>query len=210
MKKAVSIALIFILGAIMGAGGFYVWDNYLQDMVFANPYDYTNEDNPHILDDCAALLVAIKNRDFATIAGFVHPEKGVIFTPFSTVVLGEDQVFSADLVKSFLNDTNLYIWGAMMDGSGEPISLTPNQYFDRFVFDRNYIDAPFIGINTVVKKGNAHENVMDAFPSGSFVEFHFPGSEENSQFDWSSLKLVFEDYNGGRRLVAIIHSEWTV
>ena len=206
MKKSISFALVLILGIVLGAGGFLIWDSFIRDPVSLHDKD---ADGLPILNDSIAVLVSLKNRDFPAIARFVHPEKGVSFTPYSTVILNENQVFSADLVKNFQNDTNLYIWGTM-DGSGEFISLTPSQYFDRFVFDRNYIDAPLIGINTIIKNGNSLENVIEAFPTGQFVEFHFPGSEENSQFDWSSLKLVFEFYNGERRLVAIIHSEWTI
>ena len=78
------------------------------------------------------------------------------------------------------------------------------------MYDYDFIKAEQIGINSVVRSGNSLENVKDVFPDAEFVEFHFPGSEEYGQIDWESLKLVFEDYNGKRKLIAIIHSQWTV
>jgi hypothetical protein len=39
---------------------------------------------------------------------------------------------------------------------------------------------------------------------------HFPGSEEYGGIDWRSLKLVFTSTEKGNKLVAIIHSEWTI
>ncbi|MDR1117352.1 MAG: hypothetical protein LBL09_03790 [Oscillospiraceae bacterium] len=211
MKKILLTAAVFLFGAVVGCGLTFLAYIYELDIPLL-PSSYPNADETaqtHILDDSVEVLSLLKERNFKELAKYIHPEKGVIFTPYSTVLPDSDQVFTADLIKGFQDDTNLYIWGTA-DGSGDPISMTPTQYFDRYVFDRNYVNAPVVGINTVMRQGNSLENVIEAFPGAEFVEFHYPGSDENSQFDWSSLKIVFENYNGSRKIIALIHSEWTI
>ncbi len=107
-------------------------------------------------------------------------------------------------------DATLYQWG-FADGSGAPISLTIPEYFDRYVYNADYANAPIIGVDQVIGQGNALENVQDAFPGARFVEYYFPGlNPEYNGFDWCGLKLVFAPYQEEYRLIAIVHSEWTI
>ena len=89
----------------------------------------------------------------------------------------------------------------------EPIQLTTAQYFYGYVYNRDYIRAPLIGVNHIVRSGNALENVTTVFPEGKFVDFCFPGGADGS--GWSILRMVFEPYKGEMKLSALIHSEYT-
>ena len=109
----------------------------------------------------------------------------------------------------FADDKRKYVWGTV-DGEGSPIMMTPAEYFNRYVYDKNFRTSSVIGLNTIVRSGNMLENVKEVFPDAEFVELHDPGSEEYEGIDWKSLKLVFEKWNGERKLVAVIHGEWTV
>ena len=40
------------------------------------------------------------------------------------------------------------------------------RYFDRFVYDADYLNAPMIGIDTIIRSG-IPRNVKDAFPTAS-------------------------------------------
>lgn len=151
----------------------------------------------------------IRDRDWAALADAVHPEEGVTFTPYSSVE-DRDLNFTPDQVAAFGSDPGTYLWG-YTDGSGFPLELTPAEYFDRYVFNTDYTQAPYLAVNRVISRGNALENVADAYPDASFVEFFFPGLVAvNDGFDWCALKLVFRPWEGQLMLVGVIHSEWTI
>jgi hypothetical protein len=153
---------------------------------------------------------AFKDGDFNALADLAHPKKGVVFVPYSTVDKQKNLNFTADQIRKFGTDKTKYIWG-LTDGEGAPIELTAKDYIAKYVYSKDYLSASVIGLNTVAKTGNSLENVKDVFPDASFVEFHIPGEDKKFEgLDWSSLKLVFELYEGDYRLVAVIHSQWTI
>lgn len=63
------------------------------------------------------LIYAIKEKDADTISDFVHPNKGVRFTPYTYVSLEDDIVFNREEIKGFFEDQGEYIWG-FYDGIG--------------------------------------------------------------------------------------------
>ncbi len=162
-----------------------------------------------LLEDAQTVAALIRDRDYSALSQWVRPDGSVTFVPYSTVDPQKNQQFRAVDVKGFGGSEQKYVWGTV-DGEGSPISLTPDEYFDRYVYDYDFVSAPVIGINTVVRSGNSLENVGDVYPDAEFVDLHYPGSEEYEGMDWKSLKLVFEKTESGRKLVAVIHSEWTV
>ena len=172
------------------------------------PLDW--QDNTVLLERAGEVLEAIKAQDYQTLSQLVHPEKGVTFTPYSTVNPDGDLCFTADQIAQAAQDAHPYIWG-VTDGMGDPIELTIADYFQQYVFNADYTQAPQIGVDTILAAGNALENVSASFPHARFVEFHFPGLDPNSLgYDWCSLKLVFEVSQNQWMLVGLIHSEWTV
>lgn len=158
-----------------------------------------------------ALEVAgcIRDQNWAALAGTVHPDKGVTFTPYSSVS-DSDLCFSPAEVAAFGGDSKVYLWGSY-DGSGAPMSLTVEEYFAQFVGNTDYTRAPFLAVDRVISSGNAVENVADAYPDARFVELYYSGLDEAQEgFDWCALKLVFEPVNGALMLVGVIHSQWTI
>lgn len=163
-----------------------------------------------LLSRAYTVLNALKDQDYAALSAMVHPQKGVTFTPYSTVDAQANLNFSAQDVARLANNTEKYIWG-LTDGEGAPISMTMADYFATYVYNTDYTQAPVIGIDEIMASGNSLENVAEAYPEGRFVEFHFPGLQPTNQgFDWCSLKLVFEVYSGDYKLIAMIHSQWTI
>jgi len=152
----------------------------------------------------------LKNKEMAKLADLVHPQKGLRFSPYFFVDVENDKVFSAQQVAELNEDTTVYTWG-IYDGIGEPIELTFNDYYEEFVYDEDFIDPHIIGNNTVIGRGNTIDNVTEAYPDGTFIEFHFTGFEEGYDgMDWRSLRLVFEQAEGQWYLVGIIHGQWTI
>lgn len=172
--------------------------------------DFNEKDNFPLLNLACALVQAMQARDYETLASFVHPERGVTFTPYSSVNFDTDLTFTSAQIKGFSTDQNRYTWG-IVDGRGSLIEMTPEDYFSAYVFNADYTQAPQIGVDKILQSGNALENLTEAYPGCRFVEFHFPSLEAGSAgLDWCSLKLVFAPYDGAWRLVGIVHSQWTI
>lgn len=152
----------------------------------------------------------IKAKDMKSLSSYVHPTNGLRFSPYPYVDTKTDQVFTAQQVAGLVQDTKEYLWGHY-DGSGEPIKLSFNNYYDKFIYDVDFANPHMIGNNVAIGKGNSIDNVKQAYPKGYFVEFYFTGFEPQYEgMDWRSLKLVFEDVNGVWYLVGIIHGQWTI
>jgi len=168
------------------------------------------QDNFPLLGSACAVCRCLQEQNWNALSAYVHPDRGVTFTPYSTVAPESDLNFSAGQIKDLGQDQTVYTWG-FEDGRGEPIRLTAGQYFERYVFDRDYTQVPEIGIDQIMTGGNALENLTEAYPGCRFVDFSFPSADPvNDGLDWSSLKLVFCPEGDSWYLVGIVHGEWTV
>lgn len=155
----------------------------------------------------AALETAkvIRDGDYSALSQYVHPEKGVTFSPSATVDASSNQIFTASQIADAGTSKSTYVWGTTSDAAS-PISLTISDYFTAYVWDQDYLADLRLSVNSVQVSGNALENAADAYPDGQFVEFYRPGS---GQSGWTALKLVFEWYNGDWYLVGVVHSSWS-
>lgn len=156
------------------------------------------------------VITAISQKDAAAISEYVHPLKGVRFTPYTFVSLEGDIVLTQEEMKGFFDNTKEYLWG-YYDGIGDEMKLTPSSYYDKFIYSEDFMSAPQVGYNEVLSFGNALENQFEVYESPIVVEYYFPGfNEEYEGMDWKSLRLVFEQYENGWKLVGIIHNQWTI
>jgi hypothetical protein len=85
------------------------------------------------------VIQSLRNRDVEALSTFIHPTRGVRFSP-QAFVRESDRVFLPDQIKGLLTDPTPYAWGAY-DGSGLPIELTFAEYYDQFVYDRDFAHA---------------------------------------------------------------------
>ncbi|WP_051268158.1 hypothetical protein [Terrimonas ferruginea] len=156
-----------------------------------------------------SVVKALNNRDLVTLASFVHPEKGVRFSPYGFVDTSATAHFTTqDLQKAKMTD--VHNWGDF-DGSGDPIKFTIERYFRRFVINANYLRAPKRSYNNFLTHGSSLNNLKEVYPSAMNVEYFYPGFDKKYEgMDWSCLRIVMEPYNGRLRLVAVVHDEWTV
>ena len=204
MKKTVITALVFLLiGAAIG---------YLLFFTTAKKESVTADvsGETQLIKTACTAVEYIKSGSFDKLAEMVHPEDGVYFVPYSYIDLSTDVHFTAEQVAGIGSDETDYMWG-YTDGEGAPINLSPTKYFEKYVFNQDYTTAPVIGRNYIVMSGNSIENVKEVFPDCQFVDFHFPGFDEQyAGMDWCTLRIVFREYEGAYKIVAIIHAQWTI
>jgi len=156
------------------------------------------------------VINALSTKDFDTISEIVHPAKGVRFTPYTYVSVDNDVVFNREKIESFLSNQDVYLWG-QYDGTGFEISLTPIQYYDKFIYTEDFVNPEEIGYNEVLSRGNMLENQFEVYENAIVVEYYFSGfNPEYEGIDWRSLRLVFEEYEGDWKLVGVIHNQWTI
>jgi len=154
------------------------------------------------------ILSIIKSNDLKAFAQYIHPKKGVRFSPYAYVDTTENILLKkTDFIE---NLSKKYFWG-YYDGSGEEISLTINDYFKEFVYDVDFIHAEEIKVDTLIGTGNSLNNMNEVYTNHHFVECYFSGFDPAYDgLDWRSLRLVFETYENKMVLIAIIHDQWTI
>lgn len=169
-----------------------------------------NINNAELLRLAYSVLGYIEEGDYKALSRIAHPKFGVVFSPHATVALTTNQCFRTDQIASLETDQKVYVWGVQA-GTGEPIEMTPVRYVTEYILTKDYANASIVGINRIVRSGNALENIKDEFPDVKFVDFHVPGGEKDTteDFDWTSLRLGFEEYEGKLWLAVILNSKWT-
>ncbi|MFW5735908.1 MAG: hypothetical protein ACOCXB_00985 [Halanaerobium sp.] len=163
-----------------------------------------------IKEKAEKVIRTIASRDFDKLADYVHPEEGLRFTPYTYVRTEKDIVFTKEQVSNFFENDKKYLWGHY-DGSGKEIRLTPREYYHRFIYTNDFINAEKIGYNEVLSSGNMSENQFEVYEDPIIVEYYFPGFKAKfGGMDWKSLRLVFEEYQNKWKLTGIIHNQWTI
>ena len=214
MKKYLPGAILLLCGVIAGviiSSALFVFSGFsVFSGVRKEPSQPDSVNNAALTALSYDVLENIKIGDYAALAGMSHPEYGVVFSPSATVTLLTNRRFSPDQIAYFANDSSVYVWG-VRSGSDEPIEMTPLDYISEYVFDKDYTEASIVGVNRIVRSGNALENIEEVFIDVQYVDFHIAGGEKDSADDmgWSSLRLGFEDYEGALRLVVVVHSAWS-
>jgi hypothetical protein len=157
----------------------------------------------------AAAIKALKDSDLDTLSAMAG-EKGVRFSPYSFINAESDVVLTPIVLKNAPILSRTFVWGSY-DGSGEPIDLPFGQYYEKFVYDQDFMNAPQIKYNEMIGSGNTVNNLKLVYPDAEFVEYHFPGFDKQYEgMDWESLRLVFEKKDGLYYLVGIVHDGWTI
>ncbi|UJF32874.1 hypothetical protein [Paenibacillus hexagrammi] len=160
----------------------------------------------------AEVIQALRAKDMKKLASLVHPEKGVQFSPYSYIDPKKDVRIEAGKLQALWKEGTQMTWGSY-DGSGEPITMGLQGYFDKFVYNQDYAAAPDIGYNRIIGKGNMVNNVFEVYPKDRYttVEYHFSGFDPKFEGnDWCSLRLVFEKVKQDWMLVAVIHDQHTM
>ncbi len=166
---------------------------------------------------------ALRDEDYDALAALASPDETVVFEPYSYVTDGSLRL-SPQEISQLGTSSTVYTWGAY-DGSGEPMDLTFADYRSRFVWDRDYTDAPSVAVDDYLVSGNSLQNLAEYFgPTARWVEYSFPATEMTDDVDpetwdydhgppgadWSALRLVFRATSTGYELIGVVHDSWTI
>lgn len=151
---------------------------------------------------------ALANKDFARITNDIHPTRGVRFSMYAYVRPETDKVFSREQFAQYLQQSKVrFTWGEK-DGTGDLLVTPLPTYLDTWI-DASKFNNASISINEFQHSGNMINNLKKIYPNSEVVEFYHKGSEEYAGMDWRIMRLVFEEYQGKRYLVAIVNEQWT-
>ena len=101
-------------------------------------------------------------------------------------------------------------WNSSFEPEDNPEILTVRQYFDRYVYDVDFLNAELKSINNYHSQGTDLNNINEAYPGCDVVEFFFSGFEKKySGTDYRALRLVFTIKDNKPYLIGIVHDEWT-
>ena len=152
---------------------------------------------------------ALANKDFSRITNDIHPIRGVRFSMYAYVRPESDKVFSRGQYAQYLQQSNIrFTWGEK-DGTGDVLITPLPMYLDTWVDGKKFNNAN-ISINEFKNNGNSINNLKEIYQASDVVEFYYKGTDEYDGMDWRVLRLVFDEYQGKRYLVAIINDQWTV
>jgi predicted secreted protein len=152
------------------------------------------------------IIQVLANRDIEELAKYVHPRKGIRFSPYGNINLKTDKVLQCEELGTIYESQENLTWGEY-DGSGLPIYKSFADYFEEFVYDRNFQSAQQVGFNRIIGKGNIKNNIKEIYPRAIFVEYYI---KESAGPGWESLRLVFEKLEDQWYLIGIIHDAWTI
>ncbi len=167
-------------------------------------------DTALLLNTSKEILKVIKARDYNKLASFVYPKYGVRFSPYGHIYIQIGQVFSPNRLSQLANQNKHINRGSSWDQGMEPEFLTIDQYFKKYVYDVDFLNAPIKSINKFRSRGTELNNINEIYPGSDVVEFYFPGFKKKLDgMDFRGLRLVFKFYNKKLYLVVIVHDEWT-
>lgn len=164
---------------------------------------------PTLRQQALRIQRALANKDFERITKDIHPTRGVRFSMYAYVRPETDKVFSREQYAQYLQQSKIrFTWGEK-DGTGDPLIIPLPTYLDTWVKGATFNNAS-ISLNEFKNNGNSINNLKEIYQNSDVVEFYYKGSDEYAGMDWRVLRLVFDEDQGRRYLVAVINDQWTV
>ena len=150
----------------------------------------------------------LANKDFARLTNDIHPARGIRFSMYAYIRPKTDKVFSREQYAKYVQSPNIrFTWGEK-DGTGDLFITSLPTYLDTWVDGKKFNNTS-INVNKFQNNGNSINNLQEIYPESEVAEFYYKGTDEYDGMDWRILRLVFDEYQGKRYLIAIINDEWT-
>jgi len=152
------------------------------------------------------VISALRDKDLTTLAQFVQPEVGITFSPYPSSG-GAPLTFTPAQVEQLLQDQTKYLWGHY-DGSGLPMELTFEEYYPRYIYNRDFANP-----NEVVYNGGGlgygnypYQSLPTPSATVAWVEYVV---EKEGDFA-EGLIVVFQKEGETWYVTQIIHDGWTI
>jgi hypothetical protein len=185
-------------------------DSSLDDTGTEAPSRETASRDAFLLNLTREVMTAIKNRDYKELSQFIHPSMGIRFSPYGYIDTLNHTHFSRQQFLQLAEEEEPVFWGSY-DGTGKAIKLTLAEYFDKLVYEVDFLNAEQVSVNEVLGTGNSLINILQVYLGADFTESYFSGFEERfAGMDWRSLRLVFQAHEDQIFLVAVVHDQWTI
>lgn len=170
--------------------------------------DSGNFDTALLISTSVEILKHIKNRDYQKFATFIHPQDRIRFSPYACIDTVKDKVLSDDEFLQIAISHKKINWNSSWEEKTE--LLTVADYFRKFVYDVDFLNAELKSVNRYHSQGTDLNNIEEIYPGYRVVEFFFPGFEKKYEgLDFRALRLVYKTKNGKLFLTGIVHDKWT-
>jgi hypothetical protein len=174
----------------------------LEDYKITMPQIVDNDSQNELYLKALDTLKLIKGKKYEELSNIVHPQKGLLFSPYGLIDNENAIVLTQEKVKRLKENTQLFIWGYEYNSS-EIIMMTFENYYHNYVYNYEYTKSRNIGINDIVGDNRTVDNIKEIFPQGEYVDFYLPAMTDDNK-SWTSLRLVFEQFEGMYYLVGIV------
>ena len=78
-------------------------------------------------------------------------------------------------------------------------------FFNKYVWDANYLNADIISLDTVMKQKFYMQSITSAFgKKARYVEFFVEGTDDMGKLDWHGLRLVFIEQRGRYKIAGVV------
>lgn len=155
------------------------------------------------------ILSAIAARDFISLAAYVDPQKGLRFSPYGLINTAGDLVFTRDEVSQFAQDPAVYTWG-IHPARGDDITIPVAEYWTLYVHPIDYGTSARVFYDEPGYISATIDNFFEVYPAGHYVQYFYPGTEQNGNLDYLALRMAFEqNADGSWYLVGLSHEYWT-
>ena len=168
---------------------------------------YSPEEAQAIIENRAKEVVqALKEKDMQALASFMHPEEPLRFWSINA----QFELPKENVASFFVDQTE---HTGSTDGSGLPFTFTQAEYYERSIYDRDYLNAPEVSYelrfySSATTSGPQFERYYEEDPIA--VTYAFPQSSPDAAFDWRNLRLWFIEENGVWYLREIMHNQWAI
>ncbi|RYY70280.1 MAG: hypothetical protein EOO13_07060 [Chitinophagaceae bacterium] len=157
-----------------------------------------------------SVLLALKEKDYPAFSQFFLPATAVRFSPYGFIDSTSNVELTAAEFNDLLRSGKKIVWG-QQDGSGDTMLLSLPDYFKKFVYNADFLNAEKSATDKFIGSGNSLNNLKKVYPGARFIEYHFSGFDKKyGGMDWTSLRLVFKESNDQFCLIAVVHDQWTI
>ena len=110
---------------------------------------------------------------------------------------------------SYYQDHEKYRWG--YSENMKPIRLSFKNYYNQYVYNQDFANYDEITFNDISNPTKMIDNTRKFYPEAIIVEFKINGVlVENKGKDWTTLRLIFQNYKEQWYLSGIVNLKGVV